>query len=135
MGIFNTIGSTLNDLRNSAMEFIETQIALAKVQAAEKVSTLVSTIAAFLILSVFLLFFLLFGSIAAAYWMASITGSNALGFLIVGGFYLLVGVIIFLGRERLLRRPMLNAIIRQLFKERTAEGKEEHKEKNESQAN
>ena len=117
MGFFTSIGTTIENLRNTAQEYIETQVKLFKLQAAEKVSALVATTAAYLILSVFLLFFLLFASIAGAYVLSEIIGRPYAGFLIVSGIYLVIGLVIFLNREKLLRRPLLNAIIRQLFKE------------------
>ena len=117
MGIFKSIGSTIENLRNSAQEYIETQVKLFKLQAAEKVSALVAAMAAYMILSFFLLFFLLFASIAGAYVLSEMIGRPYAGFLIVSGIYLLTGLIIFINREKLLRRPLLNAIIRQLFKD------------------
>jgi hypothetical protein len=117
MGIFKSIGLTIDNLRSVAEAYIETQLKLLKLQAAEKASTLFSTLAAYLVLVFFLLFFLLFASIAGAYALSDLLGRPYAGFLIVSGIYLLVGFFIFLNRERLLKKPMLNAITRQLFRD------------------
>ena len=39
-----------------------------------------------------------------------------LGFLLVAGLYFLAGLIVWAAKERLIRIPVINAIIRQLFK-------------------
>lgn len=49
---------------------------------------------------------LLFLSIGAAFWIGSELESTYLGFLVVGGFYVLIGLIMYLLRHRL-RKPML----------------------------
>ena len=121
MGIFKSIGVAVDNLRNTALDYIDTQMKLLKIQAAQKVSTLLSTLAAYLILFFFLVFFLLFASIAGAYVLSDMTGKPYAGFLIVSGIYLIIGFAVFLGREKLLRKPFLNAIIRQLFKEPSKE--------------
>lgn len=118
MGFFSGIKETLENLRITAKDYFETQIALVKLQAAEKISSAASAIIAYLVLSVFLLFFLLFGSFALAYFLSEWIGRPFAGFLIVGGLYLLTGMSIFFGRERILRRPILNALIRQWFLEK-----------------
>ena len=118
MGIFKTITSTFGNLRDSAIEYVETQIELLKLQAAERIASLFAIIAAYTILSVFFIFFLLFGSMAAAFALSAWIGKAYAGFLIVGGVYLALTVWIFARRESFLRRPILDAIIRQLFKER-----------------
>jgi uncharacterized membrane protein YqjE len=125
MGIFSSIESTITRLREIARDYVETQIELLKIQAAEKISTLVATVIAYAILSFFLLFFLLFASVALAYVLSDWIGKPYAGFLIVAGLYLLIGFGVFKGRERLLRRPILNAIIRQLFN--PGKNKEENK--------
>jgi len=117
MGLFKTIGSTFGNLRNIAQEYVETRIELLKVQAAEKLSSLLSNIIAYLVLVFFLLFFLLFASAGLALVLSAWIGKAYAGFLIVGGFYLLIGLIIFKSKERLLKKPLRNAIVRQLFGE------------------
>lgn len=49
---------------------------------------------------------LLFLSLSAIYYMGQILNNTALGFLIGGGFYILVGIIIYLLRKKI-ERPLL----------------------------
>ena len=119
MGIFTSVRETIDNLRNTAVDYIDTQVKLLKLQAAEKISGLLSSLVAYLVLFFFLTFFLLFASIAGAYVLSDIIGKPYTGFLIVAGFYFLVGIAIYRWRDRLLKRPLLDAIVRQLFKDRT----------------
>ena len=61
--------------------------------------------------------FIIFGSIAAALALSAWIGKMYAGFLIVAGIYLLIGIIVWNARERLLRIPIMNSIINQMFKE------------------
>ncbi len=50
---------------------------------------------------------LLFGSFAAAYAFGDLFGSNALGFLAVGGIYLLFTILLFLIKDKIVEGPIL----------------------------
>lgn len=118
MGLFKTIRSSIINLQQIGQDYLETQVELLKVQAAEKISSLLANMIAALILSLFLLFFLLFASIGLAHVLSDWIGRSYAGFLIMAGFYLLIGYVVFKNRERILRRPILNAIVRQLFSQK-----------------
>jgi hypothetical protein len=121
MGLFNTIRSTLTNLQNIGQEYLDTQVRLLKVQAAEKVSTLLATIISSIILSLFLLLFLLFASVGLAQVLGDWIGRSFAGYLIVAAIYLITGLIVYKNKEGMLRRPILNAIIKQLFADKNTE--------------
>ena len=98
-----------------AKEYVNTRIAQAKLSVAEKISTLIARIIAGLIAGLVFLFFLLMGSIAAAIAIGNMLHNSWLGFLIMGAIYLLLGLIIWGAKDRLLRIPIMNAIIDSLF--------------------
>jgi len=50
---------------------------------------------------------LIFGSFAAAYAFGSLLGSNALGFLAVGGIYLVFTVLLFFIKDKFVEGPIL----------------------------
>jgi hypothetical protein len=101
-------------LTDHVKEYVNTTIELAKLQIAEKTSKVVSQVIAVTIVALLFLLFLIFGSIAGAWALSNWIGKPYSGFLIVAGIYLLLGIIIWVGRGRLLRFPIMNAIIRQL---------------------
>ena len=103
-------------LTDHVKEYINTSIELTKLQIAEKTSQVVSQVIAITIVALFFLLFLIFGSIAGAWALSNWIGKPYSGFLIVAGIYLLLGIIVWVGRGRLLRFPIMNAVIRQLQK-------------------
>lgn len=64
----------------------------------------------------FVLLFCLFGSVALGLWLGQELNNHALGFLIVAGIYLFFGLIIFIIKEKYLEKPLVNTVIRNLFK-------------------
>ncbi|MCA0958666.1 phage holin family protein [Muricauda ruestringensis] len=59
---------------------------------------------------------LLFLSISAAFWLGSWTGNTATGFLIVGCFYVLIGIVLFILRKRI-EKPLLKRFSKFYFDE------------------
>src|SRR5687768_3180151 len=108
--------SKIEELVGHVNDYINTQIDLAKLTAAEKISSVLAGIIAGAIAAMVFVFFLVFGSLATAYALSAWIGIGYAGFLIVAGFYLLLGIIVWLSRERLIRVPIMKGIIRELFK-------------------
>jgi hypothetical protein len=103
-------------LTDHVKEYINTRVELTKLQIAEKTSLVISQLIAVTIVALFFLFVLVFGSIAGAWALSNWLGKPYSGFLIVAGIYLFLGIIVWFTRGRLLRFPIMNAIIRQLQK-------------------
>jgi len=109
----------VEELSAHVKEYVNNRIASVKLGAAEKSSIVAANIIAVAIAVVILSFFVLFGSVALAYVLSKWTGEIYWGFLIVAGIYLLTGVLVWLTRGRLLRLPIMNAMVQLLFKEDT----------------
>lgn len=99
--------------------YVNTRIEQAKLSAAARASDVFSVFIAKMLVSLFFFLFVVFASSAAAYAIGSYLGRTWLGFLVVAISYLVLGGIIWTARERLLRIPIMNAIIRRLFKDET----------------
>ncbi len=109
----------VEELSAHVKEYINNRIDSVKFSAAEKSSSVLANIIAVAIAVLVLTFFVLFGSVALAYAIAKWTGEVYWGFLIVAGIYLLFGILVWLLREKLLRLPIMNAMVQQLFKDDT----------------
>lgn len=117
---FKKAGSLVDQLK----EYVNTRVSQAKLSIAEKTSKVVSLLIAVLVIAlVFFLFFVLV-SVAAAIAIGQWLNNMWLGFLIVAGLCLLLALVLWLAKERLIRIPVLNILIEALF------GKEEENEKN-----
>lgn len=106
----------VEELVGNVKEYVNTRIESVKFNAAEKSSIVIANVVAGLVAAVVFIFFLGFASIALAFWLSNLIGSPWSGFLIVSGFYLLTGIIIWFGRGKFIRMPVMNALISQLFK-------------------
>ena len=105
----------MEDLFDHTREYIHIRLDEGKLAVAEKVSAVISLVIATAVVNVIFLLCLIFASAAAAFALGHWWSNYWLGFLSVGGFYFLLGMIIWAAKERLIRVPVMNAIIRQLF--------------------
>jgi fatty acid desaturase len=103
------------ELADSLKEYINLRIASIKLTTAEKTSAVIANIIAGAVAALVLFFFVVFASVALAIGLGTWLGSMWAGFLIVAGLYLLLGMVVWAARGKLIRLPVMNAIIQQLF--------------------
>jgi hypothetical protein len=92
--------------------YTKTTIELTKLKTLRGGSKAASNAAVTAVLLLLSCFTLLFLSTGAAIWIGGLIDSVYLGFFIVAGFYALLGVLFFLLRDRLIKRPISNSIIK-----------------------
>lgn len=118
---FKKIESLLEQVR----EYANTRIDRAKLSIAEKTSgTMAVVIAGIATALVFFLFFV-FAGIAAAIALGQWTGKVWLGFLIVAFVFLILALILWKLKDRLITIPIMNAIFRHLFNNEEEEPEDE----------
>jgi hypothetical protein len=110
-------------LAGDVKKYIETRISLAKLQAVEQGSRIAGSIMTAVIAVIVFSLFLIFASIAVAFLISESTGKGYMGFVYVGGFYLLLGIIILLMKEKLIIGPVTNSFIRKILKDNDDEDK------------
>ena len=103
------------ELAGHVKEYVNLKVDAVKLTVAEKTSSLVANLAAGIVVAVMILFVVIFASIAGAIALSEWLANPWAGFLIVAGIYLLIGIITWAGRGRLIRFPVMNAIIQQLY--------------------
>lgn len=118
--------SKVEELTEHIKEYVNNRVDSLKLSIAERLSNVVADMIAGAVAAVVFLFFLVFVSLAGAYALSLWLDRMYAGFLIVGGFYLLMAMVVWLTRERLIRIPVMNNIIRQLFKEEGEDDDEKH---------
>jgi hypothetical protein len=108
---FKKIESLIDKLR----DYVNTRVAQLKLSVAEKISKAAALLIGFLIAAlVFFLFFVLLsvaGAIALSEWL----NNYWLGFLIVAGVVLIIGILLWNFREKWLQKPIMNILIQTLF--------------------
>jgi len=96
-------------------EYVNTRLAQLKLSFAEKTSKVVAIMIAVVLLALVFFLFLVLICIAAAIAIGQWLESLWLGFLIIGGIVLLIGFILWVAKDWLIRRPIMNALIDAMF--------------------
>lgn len=107
----------VEELADTIKEYVNTRIEAVKLNAAEKSSAVIANVVAGLIVAAVFMLFVLFSSIALAIGLGHWIGKPWAGFLIVAGLYLLIGIIVWTARVKIIQLPVMNALIKQLFGE------------------
>ena len=95
--------------------YLETRFALLKLMAINKVSGFLSTFVSMIILLMILFTVIFCISIGLAILIGQALGASYYGFFIVAGFYLIIGLIIFLVRGKILKTPVSNKLIKEMI--------------------
>jgi CHASE3 domain sensor protein len=105
----------VEELADTIKEYVNTRIDEVKLKAAEKSSAVFANVIAGIIVAGVFLFFIIFASIALSLGLGEWLGKEWLGFLIVAGLYLIMGIVVWTARGKIIRMPIMNAMIGQLF--------------------
>jgi len=104
---FEEIKNQTEHIQEHAKGYIETNIEYYKLRGFKVLMQSTTMIVKFLLIVLCLSMVILFGSIAAAFAIGNYFDSTALGFLIVGGFYLILTGLLFLVKDKIVEGPIL----------------------------
>lgn len=102
-------------LKDHVSEYVQTTVQLAKVKATKTASNAAAGAAIGVATVVLGIFFLAFLFTALAWWLGSLLNSAALGFLCVAGLFLLLIVLLFALRKKVIVPIIRNAIISAVY--------------------
>ena len=106
----------IESLITKAGDLAETKAELVKLKTVNKVSEAAASVLSTIAIVVLLALALIIVSLGLAYWIGYLLDNIYYGFFIVGGFYILLGVILHVFRKRLIKKPIANIIIDRLIK-------------------
>ena len=106
----------LESLLNSATDYGITTYELIKLKALDKTADVVSSVVPHSVVLILLSSFMLFLNLGIALWLGEILGKLFYGFLIIAGFYLLLGLIIYFLMYKWLKKLVCNYVIKQMLK-------------------
>lgn len=104
-------------LLERAQAYTETSIRLFKFKATEKIAGLVSGLASQFVIATMLFLLFLNLNIGAALLIGGLFNKTWMGFMLLSGFYLLAGLIVYIFRNRWIKVPVSNAVITHLLDE------------------
>jgi len=99
----------VKSLLNTVSRYISLLIEDTRLNVAEKITRLVSAAALFLLLTIVITIAMVFMSIVLSLLLANVFGPLA-GFTIVSGFYVILGVVLYLARKSILINPIARFI-------------------------
>jgi O-antigen/teichoic acid export membrane protein len=108
--------NSIETLIKKSGEYLDTKIELTKLKAINTSSDVLSNMV-YLIVKILIIFlFVGFVSVALAILIGKTLGDYYYGFLIVGGFYLIVLLIIYVQRKKWIKGPVANSLINKMLK-------------------
>ena len=107
--------TTTAHLKDHLSEYVQTTVQLAKAKATKGASNAAAGAAIGIATLVLGLFFLIFLFTALALWIGSLLNSASLGFLCVAGLFLLLIILLFALRKKLIVPMIRNAIVKAVY--------------------
>jgi uncharacterized oligopeptide transporter (OPT) family protein len=104
-------------LTGDIKQYVKLRISLLKLLLTEKLSRLFTIVIMTMVFFILILFVLTFLGIAFLFWFREVAGPAYLGAIIVSGFYLLLGVVIYLLRYPLFLNPVVSQLSKILLEE------------------
>lgn len=108
--------SSIDRLIQDAESYLKTRQELSTLIAAEKAASVSGGLFAAIVVFILFFFVFVFSSIALAYALSQYFGPPWSGFLTVAGLYLVLGILLHANRERWLKKPVMDSMIRNFFK-------------------
>lgn len=112
--VSNKEATASDNLADNVMDFIETYYKLTLVNITEKASGVVSSVVAFIIVFIIGIFVILFIGLAVGTWLGQMLNSPIAGYFLVAGLFLLVMLLIWAFRKKLMS-GFRNFIIRKVY--------------------
>ena len=114
---FGNLKDNAEDIQEKLKNVLDSNVAYYKLwlfKVAMKSTTMLLKV---LLMAVFFMFFLLFASLALAIYLSGIFESYTLGFLSVGGIYILLLLVVYLAKDNLLESRLLEKFSQVFFNE------------------
>ena len=107
----------IGGLLECAQAYTKTSLKLLKYKATDKIAEIASNIATAFIIYAFLALFLINLNIGIALLFGDLIGKVWLGFVVLSGLYAFAAFLIYIFRNKLIKRPLSKSIIEQLLKD------------------
>lgn len=98
-------------------DYVSLRLQITQLKYSSKTSLVTSSVLTYMLISMVVFFFVLVLTIGIALWIGNLLGEWYLGFLIMAGIYLMLSLVIFTFRNRWIRIPLNNLIIKEIFDE------------------
>src|ERR1035437_284433 len=107
--------SPVESLIDRVQHYVETRIDLLRLKAIDKSSSFLSLLLSMAVVILISFIFIMLLSIGVALFLGELLGKSYYGFFIVAGFYLITGLVVYIFRDKWLRAPIANSMIKNLL--------------------
>jgi uncharacterized protein YqhQ len=115
------IATNIDKLYQKAEQYSKTTLELVKLKTIDKTTDIISSLAVSFIMIIIAAIFTMFINIGIAIWIGDVFNNMALGFFVISGFYLIVGIIVYLNKQYFIKTPVNNLVIKKLLESKTSE--------------
>ena len=105
----------IDSLLNSAETYSKTSIELIKLKTVGKVADGTSSFVAYAAVIIALVLFFITLNFGLALWIGALMGHSYLGFFVVAAFYALIGILLFIFRNKWIKKPLNDSMINQML--------------------
>ena len=106
----------IEQIVSKAGDLAETKMEIWKLRAAGRISETVSSLISLIAIIILAGAALIILSFGVAFWIGKELDNTSYGFFIVGGFYALIGLMVFIFRKDLIKAPLSNLIADKIAK-------------------
>ena len=107
--------NALGALFESAGDYLETRVDLLKLKTIDKSSDIISTVVSSMVITLVVAFGVFILNIGISIWLGAVLGQMWYGFFIVGAFYLLLAVLLFVFKNKWLKGPVNDLIVKKIL--------------------
>lgn len=97
-------------------EYVDVRKEIAILSAVDKGSQLFANLVTDGLVLLFGVLGILFGSLAAGFYLSEVIGNTYAGFLVVTGFYFLLAIIFYAVKDKYVEKHIINAAIKKFFR-------------------
>src|SRR5690606_266434 len=97
--------TTVEELFIKLKEYGDTRLDLLKLKGINKVSKLLSSLITSVILLLLFILVVICLTVALSLYLGEVLGGSYFGFLIVAGIYIIIGLVLFLSKTKLIKTP------------------------------
>jgi hypothetical protein len=109
--------ANLSNIRETLHRFIETRFLYYKLILFEKSARVITAVISSVVVAILVFIALLFFSAALGFWIGTMLESYELGMVIVGGIYLLLGLLLFSLRTKIFSPPVIKSLAKSFFEQ------------------
>nr|WP_309754962.1 hypothetical protein [Flavobacterium sp.] len=108
--------STIEMLFERAEDYTKTTIDLVKLTAVDKTADVLSSLISRLTVSIIFVLFAFLVNIGLSFWVGELVGKIYYGFFIVSSIYLVLAIVLYNVKDKVLKMPISNFIIAKMLK-------------------